>query len=96
MPPGYQLVQANHATADFAYEHPSKFKDWKESTNTIVTLQIPTEQELIELFDKLTELGATATLFREPDINDEATSFCMYGTNEIRKKVSNLKLSLKQ
>jgi len=59
-------------------------------------LQIPDENQLILLYEKLKDQGAYATLFREPDIDNEATSFAMFGTPELRKKVSNLKLSLKK
>lgn len=92
--PGYQLVQANHATADFAYEHPEMFKEWKESTNTIITLQIENEDSLVKLYDELYERGSVLTLFREPDIQNQATSLCALGTPEVKRKVSKLKLSL--
>lgn len=96
IPDGYQLVQSNHAVADFAYEHPQKFKEWKDTSNYIISLQIPDEHQLIKLYEKLSDQGAIATLFREPDIDNEATSFAFFGTEDLRKKVSNLKLSLKK
>ena len=96
IPEGYQLVQSNHAVADFAYEHPQKFREWKDTSNYIISLQIPDEHQLIKLYEKLSDQGAIATLFREPDIEDEATSFAFFGTEDLRKKVSNLKLSLKK
>jgi hypothetical protein len=89
------LAQSNHAVADFAYEHPQKFREWKETSNYVIALQISDEENLIKLYEKLKDQGANITLFREPDINDEATSFAMFGTPELRKKTSNLKLSLK-
>ena len=96
IPDGYQLVQSNHAVADFAYEHHQEFKEWKDTSNYIISLQIPNEQDLIKLYEKLSNEGAVATLFREPDIDNEATSFAFFGTEDLRKKVSNLKLSLKK
>jgi peptidyl-tRNA hydrolase len=89
-------VQSNHATADFAYEQPHKFREWKETSNYIISLQIPDENQLILLYEKLKDQGAYATLFREPDIDNEATSFAVFGTPEVRKQTSNLKLSLKK
>lgn len=94
--PGYQLVQSNHAVADFAYEHPQKFREWKEASNYIISLQIPDEKSLIQLYQKFKDQGAITTLFREPDIDNEATSFAVFGTPDIRKQTSNLSLSLKK
>lgn len=91
--PGYQLVQSNHSIADFAYEHPLEFKKWKEESNSIVSLSIGDQDKLIDLYDKLSKLTA-CTIFYEPDISSY-TSICLYGTPEIRKKLSKLPLALK-
>lgn len=91
--PGYQAVQSCHSVADFAAEHPTTFKKWKEESNSIICLAVKNELELLNLFDKFAKL-TEATLFFEPDVNAN-TSFCMYGTPEVRKKVGNLPLLLK-
>ena len=91
--PGYQAVQSCHAVADFAAEHPDTFKKWKQESNSIICLSVKSEPELLKLFDKFKQL-TPATLFYEPDIS-AYTSFCMYGTPDVRKKTGNLPLLLK-
>ena len=92
--PGYQVVQTAHAIADFAYEHPDTFKEWKQNSNSIISLSAKDKDHLIRLYDKLSKLTPTIIFF-EPDI-DDYTSICLYGTPEIRKKLSHLPLSLKE
>lgn len=90
--PGYQVVQSAHSLADFSFEYPDYFKEWKETSNSIICLSIDSKDKLIKLYDRLSKL-TPAVLFFEPDI-DDYTSLCLYGTPDIRKKLSNLSLSL--
>ena len=92
--PGYQIVQSAHSIADFAYEHPETFGKWKEESNSIICLSAKSEQHLLQLFEKYSQV-TQASVFFEPDI-DGHTSLCLYGTPEIRKALSNLPLALKQ
>lgn len=78
--------------ADFAFEHPELFKEWKETSNSIICLSVDSKDQLIRLYDKMSKLTPNVIFF-EPDI-DDYTSICLYGTPEIRKKLSNLPLSL--
>lgn len=91
--PGYQLPQACHSLADFAYEHPEKFKEWKETSNSIICLSARSEEHLIKLYEKYRTV-TEASLFFEPDI-DAYTSACFFGTPQVRKAFSHLPLSLK-
>lgn len=93
--PGYQVVQTAHAIADFAHDHPDQFRQWKENSNSIITLSIKDEQALIALYERLKAITPYITAFREPDIQDQMTAICVYGTPEIRKKLSNLPLALR-
>lgn len=88
------MVQSQHSIADFAAEFPEQFRSWKKESNSIVSLSVNSEESLLKLYDKLSK-KSSAILFREPDIDDQATSFCILGTPEIRKKLSYLPLSLK-
>lgn len=45
---------------------------------------------------KLRTKGFVVTEFLEPDIDNELTSICIYGTKEVRKKLSYLPLTLKK
>ena len=87
MSPGYQLVQSVHGLADFAAEHPNAFRDWQSGTNTLVCLSVPDEPALEKLLQKLEVYGVPVTPFREPDVNNQLTSFCILGTELIRAKL---------
>lgn len=92
---GYQVVQTAHVIADFAHDHPDQFKQWKQNSNSIITLAIKDEQSLIALYERLKEKTPYITAFYEPDIQDQMTAICVYGTPEIRKLLSNIPLALK-
>ena len=91
-----QLVQSCHAIADFAYDHPDIFKQWKEESNSIITLAVKDEKALMEMYEKYKEITPHITAFREPDIQDQMTAICMYGTSDIRKMLSNIPLALRE
>lgn len=88
---GYQSVQSTHSVADFASVYKKEFDYWKEISNSIICLSVKDEHELLKLFDKYREY-TPCILFREPDIDNQATSICLFGTPEIRKTLRNLPL----
>ncbi len=92
--PGYQVVQSTHSIADFAAGFPQTFNKWKIESNSIICLSIKDEEELLKLYEKLKSKNIEVVSFYEPDI-DAYTSICLYGTSDIRKKLSWLPLSLK-
>ena len=89
------MVQSTHAIADFAYDHQDHFSEWKSESNSIITLSIKDESALIKLHNKLERQGIPCSIFHEPDIDNQATSLCLFGTPEVRKQLSHLPLSLK-
>jgi len=91
IPKGYQTVQSAHAIADFAHRFPETFKKWKSESNSIIVLSVKDEKELKSLFIKLKRLSAETIIFYEPDVS-ALTSLCVYGSPEIRKKLSYLPL----
>ena len=88
------MVQSQHSIADFAAEYPIQFLNWKKESNSIISLSIRDEESLIKLYHKL-QILSEVVLFTEPDIDNQATSLCVYGTKHVRKMLSNLPLSLK-
>lgn len=88
---GYQSQQSTHSIADFAYEFPQSFKDWKETSNSIICLQVKDESQLLDYYNRLSKL-TNVVKFTEPDLNDESTSICLYADKDVRKKVSSLPL----
>jgi hypothetical protein len=57
-----------------------------------VALNVSNEKHLLKQYNKLKMMGAKLVLFREPDLNNEATSIGVYGSPDIRKKLSGLSL----
>ena len=91
---GYQLAQTIHSGQRFAYHHPELHREWIEKSEYVVSLSVDNEEKLERLYYKLQDYGATVVAFREPDIDNQLTSICYYGTPEIIKITSNLKLAL--
>ena len=92
---GYQLVQTGHSIAEFAHQFPNQFQDWKRDSNYLISLSVDNEEKLQRLFYKLQDNGADVVAFTEPDINDQLTAICYYGTPELRKLTEKLDLALK-
>lgn len=88
---GFQAQQSTHSTADFAYEFPTDFKNWKETSNSIICLGVNNEEELDKWYNILSDM-TNVTKFYEPDIKDQLTSICLYANEPIRKKLSSLPL----
>ena len=88
-------MQSAHGLAEFAYTYPTHFNDWMRDSKYLVSLSVDNEENLKELFSELTSNGAIIVAFNEPDINDQLTSICFYGTPEIRKLTEHLDLALK-
>jgi len=94
--PGDQLAQSLHAGIDFQHEWPDLAKEWKVTSNSIVSLATKTEQSLFELADKFKSKGWKFTEFREPDMGDELTSISIYGGRDVRRFLSYLPLTFKK
>jgi hypothetical protein len=75
----------------FSAEHEAVDRCWYEGSNNLVLLQVSGEQELLELREKADD--CPSALFREPDLDGEATAMAMGPA--ARKFVSNLPLLLK-
>jgi len=93
---GAIIAQTVHSTASFAIQYPDKFRHWEQTSNYVACLAAKDEQELLKYYDRLIKAGADVVLFREPDMDNQATSLCFYGTPEFRKITSSLPLMFKQ
>ena len=92
--PGYQLVQSGHAIAEFAQQFPDKFAQWKEQSNYLISLSTDNEESLKDLYNKLQYYGADVIAFYEPDVQNQMTAFCFYGTPEMQLHTKKLDLAL--
>jgi len=92
---GHQLAETIHSVSEFAFKFPDRFQHWKTTSNYVVALSIDDEEKLEDLYSRLKWHGADVIGFNEPDINNQLTSICYYGTPELQKHTSKLKLALK-
>lgn len=88
-------MQTGHSIAEFAHQYPNQFRDWISNSNYLISLSTDDEESLKDLYDKLKYYGAHVVAFTEPDIDDQVTSICYYGTLELRKHTQKLDLALK-
>jgi predicted lactoylglutathione lyase len=87
-------VQTGHSIAEFAHQYPNQFSDWIQNSNYLISLSVDDEEKLQRLFYKLQDNGAHVVAFIEPDIDNQLTSICYYGTPELRKLTDKLDLAL--
>jgi hypothetical protein len=76
----YKMVQGAHALAKYAIKHPKRFENW--NNGYLIFLAVPTLRALRDLQSTLTENRIKFSLFFEPDIDDQLTSICFYGSGE--------------
>jgi hypothetical protein len=60
----------------------------------LISLSTDNEEKLQRLFYKLQDNGADVVAFYEPDIQNQLTAICYYGTPEMRKHTDKLDLAL--
>ena len=94
--PGAQIAQTGHAIAEFAHQYPDQFNDWMQDSKYLISLSVDNEEKLKDLYDKLKWYGAHVVVFYEPDIDNQMTSICFYGTPEMRKHTQKLELALSE
>lgn len=67
---GQKIAQACHALSAFAHRHAALYAEWFTTSNTIVILEVPSEQALTSLkWEAMGRELAYAT-FLEPDLVD--------------------------
>ena len=93
---GYQLVQSGHAIAEWIKHFPQEFAEWNKQSNYLISLSTDNEEKLKDLFKKLQYYGANVVAFYEPDIDNQMTAICYYGTPEMRKHTDKLDLALEE
>jgi hypothetical protein len=88
------LAQTLHSSSRFAYHYPELHREWIEKSEYVVSLSVDNEKKLQDLYDKLKWYGANVVAFHEPDMQNQLTSICYYGTPEMRKHTQKLDLAL--
>jgi hypothetical protein len=83
-----------HALRDYASKYPYLEACWYRDSNTIVLLEVPDGEALMELASRVRKAGATGTEFSEPDFLDVGLTALALGPDAARL-VSSLPLALK-
>jgi len=90
---GSQLAQALHGARLFAAEHAQIEHDWYNGSNTIVVLKATDESHLQDLSDKATVSNIQWSMFREPDLHNQATCLVLAPGHKTRRICQNLQLA---
>lgn len=81
-----------HAALEFAYQHPSLFREWHEKSNYVCILAAKDEEHLTQLSKQLSTIRVVSE-FREPDVGNQLTSLCIEPHEGNRKLLSCLPLA---
>lgn len=92
LPPGLRVAQAIHAALLFAHEHEEVALDWFLRSNNVVVLRVEDLPALEALASRAESLGVPGSLFREPDLGDQATALAL--APSARRLVSKLPLAV--
>ncbi len=82
-----------HALADFALERGDDFRNWRETSNYIIALQVHSSSALEELHEQAVSDGFQLVHFREPDLADQLTSIAFVPHETVKPYLSSLKLA---
>jgi len=88
--PGVQASQLVHAIAEFSVEYPDEFINWHDISNYVALLSVEDEESLLKLANKLSDRGLSVSLFQEPDLKNQYTSFTVEACDRARKLTSSL------
>ena len=80
--PSYAAVQAGHGMAQYMLEFPDVWRN-----HTLVYLRVKDEKHLLEWRDKLIVKGIPYAIFREPDIDNQATSLACVDDGKLFKSL---------
>lgn len=89
---GAQLAQTAHAATEFVATHPDEAAEWRATSNSLVVVNAPDEDALINLIFKAQAIGVEPTVFRESDYRDEITAIALPVGRNSRRLCSNLPL----
>lgn len=91
--PAYQLPQVAHGVAHFADEHNEEYKKWLINNHKIVVFAVENKDSMINLLEKIQDMNAKYTMFKEPDLNYEVTTIVLVPCRKAKRVVEGLKLA---
>lgn len=96
LPSGLQAAQAVHAAFQFFHWHPVTVGRWLLSSNYLIIVQVPDENELLDLLLRARALDIKTARVNEPDLDDELTAIAMAPVEAARRLCSSLPLALRE
>lgn len=93
LPVGYQLAQVVHGQDEFRAQHPEVHGAWRERSNTVAVLHIEDEEHLQALHQQARMRDVPCAVFREPDMEDQATCLVMGPHPQTRRLTARLPLA---
>ena len=90
LPLPQQLVQAVHASHEAGKLH-AQGNPYDDRIFSVVVCQVPSEYHLMKAYDRIKNRGIEVSLFREPDIDNQATALATEPVSD-RKFFSKFKL----
>jgi peptidyl-tRNA hydrolase len=96
LPPGAQAVQSAHALREFAATYPDIEKQWYETSNTLIMLEVPTEKDLFQLHLEAGLHNIPVVAFQEPDLNHSVTALALGPSARKLEIVRKLPLALSE
>lgn len=90
--PGLQAAQAVHAGFLFATEYPEATREWHDTSQYVIVLQVPNLERLTERYARFPS-SIPRVMFTEPDLGDAPTAFAALG-HEAADLLSDLRLAL--
>lgn len=88
------IAQSCHAVVEFCLEHNDIAKRWHDISNYIVILEVENEFKLHQIVREAENLNIKHSIFKEPDIADEATAVILEPCEASKRLCSQLKLAL--
>lgn len=91
LPVGLQMAQTLHAAFGFALEHAHVAADWLRESQYLIVVSVPDEQALLDLTARAGALPRH--LWREPDLDGQATAVALAPGPVARRLCANLPLA---
>ena len=79
-----------HAVAEFAFHAPHDFEAWRNHSNYVIVLEVPST-EILQLLEESSTLPTIDV--REPDLEDELTALAFIPSPLVKSALANLPLA---
>lgn len=85
-----------HASIELILKHPEESKNWHIQSNHLACLSVKDEETLLALGQKLEFFDIKYAIFREPDMDNQATAIAIEAHDKVKKICGHLPLALRE